>query len=308
MKVSLTIPVYKAEAFIERSAESLFGQTHEDMEYIFIDDFSPDESIARLKKTLEKYPSRASQVTIVKLNESKGPGEARKLGLSKATGAYVGFCDSDDWLDIDYVEKMVKKAEEANADIVYCPIVREYPNGKRLELRINEYNSAKELLLNSCPSVLFNSMCNKLIRREIAQNPAIEVLEGVSIGEDLFYITQVAKLSNTVAYVEKVVYHYRQNYGSITQKGLGRKRAEDLLAVTEKLEAKLPEKEFSKLRDRLRRDVLAAAFTARTYRDRRFRALRHRLESPLNDEPRYGFIKRMILTIVDIVVETFLWW
>lgn len=301
MKISLTIPVYKAEAYIERCARSLFEQTHADMEYIFINDNTPDKSLEVLQKVLSDYPHRKAQVKVVSLPKSLGPGEARRLGLSMASGDYVGFCDSDDWIDLDYVGKMSAKAAAENADIVYGPIVREFPDGKRVELNVSDYKTAEELILKSCPSVLFNSMCNKLIRRTLAAASGIEVLEGVSIGEDLYFITQVAMKASRVASVKDAIYHYRQNYGSITQKGLGPKRPENLLQVTEKLEKRLEGETFAPVRDRLRRDVLAASFTARTFGDSRFAALRRRLESPLFSDARYGLVKRAILVMLDLV-------
>lgn len=302
MKLSVGIPVYNAEAYIEQCARSLFAQTHEEMEYIFIDDASPDKSIDVLKRVLEDFPHRQQQVKIVSLKTSEGPGEARRLALSLATGDWIGYCDSDDWLDEDYFAKLLASAETARADIAYCPIVREYPDGSSSRIEVKNFAAAKEMIVAACPGDGFNSMVNKITRLELARSKDALVLSGVNLGEDLLYTAQTMLKALRVAYCPNVVYHYRQNPVSITRKGLGAKRPRDLLAVCEALEAKLAGPDFAPVRDRLRRDVLTAAIKARTFKDPVYAAVRNRLESPLCGDPRHGFVKKALLTLVDMFV------
>ena len=119
-KVSVIIPIYKVRNFIERCACSLFEQTLQDIEYIFVDDASPDDSIDILKSCVERYPERASHVHILVHEHNQGLPAARNTGLPVATGEYIFHCDSDDFVEKDMLEIMYKVATEEDADMVYC--------------------------------------------------------------------------------------------------------------------------------------------------------------------------------------------
>ena len=120
MSVSVVIPVFKVRNFIERCATSLFEQTLEDVEYIFVDDASPDDSIEILKECLERYPKRKAQVQILTHEQNKGLPAARNTGLAVATGEYVFHCDSDDWVESTMLEDLYVTAIQNSADIVWC--------------------------------------------------------------------------------------------------------------------------------------------------------------------------------------------
>ena len=107
-KVSVVIPVYNVEKYIERCARSLFEQTLDSIEYIFVDDCSPDNSIAVMENVLAEYPHRKEQIKIIRHEVNQGPYAARRHALQAATGDYVISCDADDWVDYDLYEKMEK--------------------------------------------------------------------------------------------------------------------------------------------------------------------------------------------------------
>ena len=119
-KVSVIIPVYNVERYIERCVRSLFEQTLIDMEYIFVDDCSPDNSINILESVLEEYPNRKSQVKIIRHLENKGLPIARKTGIDNSTGDYIIQCDSDDWVDKDMYKAMYNMAVNTHSDVVVC--------------------------------------------------------------------------------------------------------------------------------------------------------------------------------------------
>ena len=117
-KVSVIIPVYGVEKYIARCAHSLFSQTmREGIEFIFIDDCTPDRSIDILCEVLEQYPHRKAQTRIVKMPTNSGLPAVRRHGIQLAKGDYIIHCDSDDWVDIRMYETMYRKAMEENADI-----------------------------------------------------------------------------------------------------------------------------------------------------------------------------------------------
>ena len=119
-KVSVIIPVYAVEKYIERCARSMFEQTLDDIEYLFVDDCTPDRSIEIFRQVLEKSPHRKSQVTIHRMEQNSGQAVVRKWGMQNATGEYIIHCDSDNWVEVDMYRSMYEKAIEEDADVVIC--------------------------------------------------------------------------------------------------------------------------------------------------------------------------------------------
>ena len=118
--VSVIVPVFNVEPYIARCARSLFGQTLEDIEYIFVDDCTPDRSMEVLLKVLEDYPERKSQVKLVRTPQNGGLARARLAGFAKATGDYIIHCDSDDEVDTNAYRQMYEKAIAEDLDVVSC--------------------------------------------------------------------------------------------------------------------------------------------------------------------------------------------
>ncbi|MGM9861927.1 MAG: glycosyltransferase family 2 protein, partial [Muribaculaceae bacterium] len=119
-KVSVIIAVYGAERWIDRCARSLFEQTLSDIEYIFVDDCSPDRSIDVMQHTLADYPERRHQVHILRHDHNQGVAAARTTGMKAATGEYMIHCDPDDWVEPQTYRLMYDKAIATDADIVTC--------------------------------------------------------------------------------------------------------------------------------------------------------------------------------------------
>ena len=108
MKVSILVPIYNVELYIKRCIISLFEQTYNDIEFIFVNDCTKDKSIEILNSTLQQYPQRWEQVKIISHKTNKGLAAARTTALQNATGDYVMHVDSDDFLNLDAVEKCVE--------------------------------------------------------------------------------------------------------------------------------------------------------------------------------------------------------
>lgn len=124
--ISVLIPIYKVEAYIEKCVKSLFGQTYENIEYIFVDDCTPDNSIAVLQSVMEKYPCRRNRTRIIRNATNQGIAAVRNILLENATGEYVIFIDSDDWVELSMIENLVNEAQATDADIVCCDLIVEY--------------------------------------------------------------------------------------------------------------------------------------------------------------------------------------
>lgn len=207
MKVSVIIPVYGVEAFIERCARNLFSQTLQDVEFIFVDDASPDGSIARLENCMEAFPERAGQTRILRHPENKGLPAARNTGLSVARGKYIYHCDSDDWMEPAMLEKLYAAAEAAEADIAYCDFFLSFERNERY-MSNPTYQSADEMLRKGfLGGKMKYNVWNKLVRRSLYTGNSIVFPEGHPMGEDMTMI-QLAALADKVVYVPEALYHY----------------------------------------------------------------------------------------------------
>ena len=111
-KVSIITPVYNAGPYIERCARSLFGQTLDSLEYIFVNDCTPDNSMEVLAAVMEEYPERKPHVKILNHTVNTGQSGARKDGMAIASGEFIIHCDADDWVDLDTYERLYNKAIE----------------------------------------------------------------------------------------------------------------------------------------------------------------------------------------------------
>lgn len=213
-KVSVIIPVYGVEQYIERCARSLFEQTLDDIEYLFIDDCTPDKSIEILKQVLEEYPQRKNQVVIHRMEHNSGQAKVREWGMRNATGEYVIHCDSDDWVDVHMYEDMYKKAKENNADVVLCDYYESDGVSKKL---MNDFlpnkveDTMSSTLLKKTRSVLWN----KLVRRSIYKNNIMYPV--ANNAEDYILLVQIVYYSKSFVYLNKPLYFYYYNTNSLTR-------------------------------------------------------------------------------------------
>lgn len=202
MKVSAIIPVYKVETYVERCVRSLMEQTLQDVEFIFVDDASPDGSMDIVRRLTAEY---GREVHILVHEKNKGLPAARNTGLAAAKGEYIYHCDSDDFLEKTMLEEMVRAAEAASADYVYCDYCLDFGTGARA-LQNPSFSEAGTMLAEGFLSgaMKFN-VWNKLVRRDCYEG--ISFPEGHSMGEDMTMIMLAARSSRPVR-VDKALYHY----------------------------------------------------------------------------------------------------
>ena len=208
-RVSIIIPVYNVEDYIERSVVSLFEQTLEDMEFVFVDDCSPDKSIEILCNILLEYPQRKSQVKIIRHDYNKGVAAARNTGLNNATGEFVGWVDPDDWVEADMFATLYDEAVRSNSDLVWCDIVNEY-NHTRIYTKQNAKEEPSALLKKTLTILSFGSLCNKLIKRSIYENNHLRCIEGADMMEDRILLSRILYFCKRIKYVPLDFYHYRK--------------------------------------------------------------------------------------------------
>ena len=207
VNVSVIIPIFKVSNFIERCVCSLFEQTLKDVEYIFVDDASPDDSIDILKACIERYPERRGQVRILVHEHNQGLPAARNTGLVVATGEYVFHCDSDDYLEKEMLGEMYEAAKSHDADMVYCDFYLTFAENERY-MGNYAYSTAEEYLKVGLlgGNVKFN-VWNKLVKRSIYCDNSILFPAGHAMGEDMTMI-RLAACMNKIVYLPKAFYHY----------------------------------------------------------------------------------------------------
>lgn len=211
MKVSVIVPIYKVEAYIGRCARSLFGQTLQDVEFIFVDDATPDGSIAILEETIKQYPQRRSQIKIIRHSENKGLPTARNSGLRVAAGEYIFHCDSDDYVDSSALEKLYEAAVASEADYVWCDWYLAFPQSKRY-MQQPFYQTSEEALRGVLAGGMKYNVWNKLVKRSLYIDNGISFPDGYGMGEDMTMICLLA-CAKQVAYVPSALYYYVKREG-----------------------------------------------------------------------------------------------
>lgn len=214
MKVSIIVPIYGVEQFIGELATSLFSQTYQDLEYIFVDDCSPDGSVAVLQEVMLRYPERSGQAHIIHNEVNRGSGATRYVGLSAATGDFVIYADSDDVLTPDAVELLVKAQEATGADIVDGGYCRLLPDGS-LGPTVLPYDGTKEAMLKLmlAQNTITHQVWGRLIRRSLHSDHNVYFVEGINMAEDYCIMPRLLFYASRT-YINNVIYKYRVNDSS----------------------------------------------------------------------------------------------
>lgn len=198
-KVSVCVPIYNTEKYIEKCTRSLFNQTLDDIEYVFVDDCSPDNSIEILENIIKEYPHRKDSIRIIRHEKNQGHAGAFKTLLMNASGKYIITCDSDDWVEPNIYERLYTKAVETGADVVGCGHYVELSD--KQQICISQFKgSANERLRNWIRRNYLAYSWATLVHRSI-----IERLEYVPCG----YVEDCTRACQVLCYA-KIISMYRK--------------------------------------------------------------------------------------------------
>lgn len=215
-KVSVIIPVYNVSKYIEKCARSLFEQTLDDMEYLFIDDCTLDDSIDILNRVLIDYPNRKNQVRIIRMPQNSGQAAVRKKGILTATGEYLIHCDSDDWVDSNAYKQLYDHMIRTRAEMCFFNNYR-CVKGKIVKLyRSFTLDKTKLIKHMLCGNHDFNQLWGVLVKRTIYADNTI--FPENNQGEDFALVIQYLCKANKITYIKKHYYYYRQLSTSITKR------------------------------------------------------------------------------------------
>ena len=220
IKFSVVLPIYNVEKYLSRCIDSLIRQSYSNIEILLVDDGSKDESLSICKE----YEAKDSRIHVFH-KENEGLGLTRNYGVEQATGEYITFVDSDDYLTLDAIDSMVKKAVETDADVV---IASHYYKNKKQEIELSERlycgTEIKEILMvhmmgnngNQLDALSYTAW-GKLYKKEIfTKNRLLFPSERKLIWEDLAFSVEAYPLCEKVYILHKPVYYYCFNEGSLT--------------------------------------------------------------------------------------------
>lgn len=257
-KVTVIVPVYNAEKYLGRCLKSLFEQTLDSIEYIFIDDCSSDNSVKILQQTIAEYPHRSAHARILRMSKNSGSAAVRKLGMEMANGEYIIHCDSDDWVDVDMYRLMYDKAVDGNYDIVVSRYVLAYDtyiDGNIYFVPDSHYSDKFKLISDLIqPGSNLNNVWSKLVKRRLYCDSNFTFpLE--DMGEDMAIMCQLFYLSDRVGYIDKSLYFYYQNQGSISNSSGGNKELKRVCQIKNNFDLILRFLEINKVIDSFKSEI-----------------------------------------------------
>ncbi|MBQ3039774.1 MAG: glycosyltransferase family 2 protein [Alphaproteobacteria bacterium] len=197
-KVSVIVPCYNVSPYIERCLDSLVNQTLKDIEIICVDDCSTDSTLEKL----ECYEAKESRVKLIKLTKNSGVAIARNAGIDIATGEYIGFVDPDDYVDLDYYEKLYNQAQVTGSDVTVANIKELHLNGS-VKLFTKWLQSVGRNKLEFNYTLWCAIYKTEFIRKNKIYNPA-----GVITSQDTVFVIKCAVLANKIAIIPDTYYNY----------------------------------------------------------------------------------------------------
>lgn len=234
-KISIVVPVYNAEKYIEATLESLVNQTLKDIEIICVNDGSSDGSL----DILNKYKKKDSRIKVVS-QENAGRSKARNVGLNEANSPYVMFCDSDDSFDLEMCEKMLGAIEQNGVDLAVCGINMIYNAYEEMRDSDEYYYkirfSGRRTINEQIVTETNGSVCNKIFRVDKIREYGIQFPEGLGTAEDYYFYCVYMSVSDTIFFLNKRLYNYvRREDSTMSRNFDGDRLSTDDLMVAERI-------------------------------------------------------------------------
>ena len=221
-KVSVIIPVYNTEKFLRKCLDSVCNQTLQDIEIICINDCSTDGSL----EILREYARKDNRIKLIELFENGGAAKARNIGIDIAHGEYIGFVDSDDFVDLDFYEKLYKKAVETGADAVKGKLYLYDINTNKvyLEAWIDINDSVKKNKAN-----FYFTFTTAIYKSSLIKEYNIRFLEGLIHFEDPYFTIMAAIHYNKLEVIDDAKYYYINNPNSTSRKNITKEQAKSIV-------------------------------------------------------------------------------
>lgn len=232
-KISVIVPVYNTGQYLNRCVDSILSQTFTDIEVLLINDGSTDSSGV----ICNNYAKKDNRVRVFH-KENGGVSSARNVGICSMLGEYSIHVDSDDWVDVNYLEKLYSKASKTNADIVWCDFIQVGSSRKyyiKQDIQSCFYEIISSLLLGK----MHGSNWNKLVRSQIIKDNNIGFVSQIGLHEDLLFTLDCFLHAESYSYVNEGLYFYAKNNNSITSSPLTNQKIKNKELVIDILLEKL---------------------------------------------------------------------
>lgn len=199
IKVSVIIPIYNAEKYLQRCLDSVVNQTLKDIEIICVNDCSMDSSL----KIIEKYAQNDKRIKVINHEINGGEAKARNTGINSAQGEYIGFLDNDDELDLDFYEKLYTKAIEENAQVCRGEVRQYNLNGQIKYSGINELYKK-----TGCRMYFSTTWWTAIYKRDFINENKFRLPEGIILGGDILFLNNVMLKTQRFSFVDGTFYNY----------------------------------------------------------------------------------------------------
>ena len=244
MDISVIVPIYNVEKYIEKSLRSLFSQTKTDgVEFILVNDCTPDNSMTVVQRVINDFP--IIDVKVINNKENQGSAATRQNGQNVAQGEYLAFIDSDDYCDPTMLEDMYAEAVKTNADIVVADFYFTYPDREEVHSQ-NLSGTPVDVLRAIYRSQVYPSIWTKMIKRSLYVDNNIHWVKGINMGEDVVICSKLLSNAKSFAYLRKPFVHYVQNAASMVY-NYSYKTCMDLVNGAKEIERYLREKNVIEL-------------------------------------------------------------
>lgn len=232
-KISILIPVYGVEKYISKCLESVANQTYKNIEVIFINDCTKDDSINIVEQYIDSKNKNFDKIAIVHNQTNLGLSATRNVGLKNATGDFIFHLDSDDYLEFDAIESLMTLQKEEDADIVFSNLRYVYSNDNTVVRKLSLDKDKDKYLTN----ILFRStglnVVGNLYRKDLFEK--VKFVEGLNFGEDYVTLPKLVFLSNKIAFLKSSIYNYiKLNSNSYTS-NINKKSILDIVSAYENI-------------------------------------------------------------------------
>ena len=223
--ISIIVPIYGVEKYIRQCADTVLGQTYPNIQFIFVNDGTKDNSMQVLEELIEEKYQHIRPAILIVNKENEGLPAARRTGLEHATGDYILHVDSDDWIELDTAEKIAQKAMETDADLICFKVFKE--EAKRTRVRGNREYSIDEkdrFVRDIMTHKAYGYTVNKCAKRSLYTDNKVYFAK-YGMFEDVFLMTQLVYYAGSYAHIDAPFYHYRRtNFESFTRQKRSEKR------------------------------------------------------------------------------------
>ncbi len=255
--ISVIVPIYNVERYVERCLRSLFTQSKTDgVEFILVNDATPDNSMDIVRRVVAEFSPL--DIKILENEKNYGTSVTRHRAIETATGEYSIQIDSDDWIEPTTLEELWAEKERTNADIVLYDFIFEYKNRSVRKGHKNAVAEGRKCVIPLLQRQIDNSVCFKLVRHSLYEKGNTKPVEGLSMAEDLLFSLRLFLSADKITHLPRAFYHYDKTIGtSLTaQYSAGSRR--DLLRVEEEIESCL--NEFDAIDGKVREILIARKF------------------------------------------------